>query len=96
MNSEVSGHKKPSHTPGPWTVESGHYICSDEGVEGCVLAMVFSGPKSKADENLMAAAPDLLAALIELDEATKCIGGPRIEAASAGARSAIAKATGAA
>lgn len=44
--------------------------------------------------HLFAAAPELLAALIELDEATKCIAGPRIEAASSAARAAIDKATG--
>lgn len=100
MNSEASDHKKPSHTPGPWTVGSGHYICSEEGVDGFVIAQVFGGKKSKEDESLIAAAPDLLAALDTLLKAYRVavkLRDPNTDDTfTVQARNAIAKATGAA
>ena len=51
------------HTPGPW-VDCGGAICRVEGsVEDCNFVEVVSRPINNADAALIAAAPDLLAAL---------------------------------
>jgi hypothetical protein len=52
-----------THTPGPWTVSqpSGNYIDTSTG---SVAALTYGA--SKADAHLIAAAPDLLAALENL------------------------------
>jgi hypothetical protein len=49
-----------THTPGPWTVSqpSGNYI---DTATGSVAALTYGA--TKADAHLIAAAPDLLAAL---------------------------------
>ena len=57
-----------SHTPGPWRRSGANTVHGDD----CIVAFVgtaeeavrrFSGPRQEADANLIAAAPDLLAAL---------------------------------
>jgi hypothetical protein len=65
MKFKLNTAQKPSHTPGPWTVGSQHYIYAGEGMDRAGFAQVFSGSEADADANLIAAAPDLLAALQE-------------------------------
>jgi hypothetical protein len=76
-----------THTPGPWKVSqpSGNYI--DTAAGHSVAALTFSA--TPADAHLLAAAPELLAAL---DEIFNGVGmtGPTMDAA----RAAIAKAKG--
>lgn len=83
----------PRHTPGPWKLSGANTV---HGAD-CVVAFVgtadeevrrFSGERQSADARLIAAAPDLLAALEELL--------PYLEDCrmDAGARGAIAKAKG--
>ena len=89
------------HTPGPWFAndslqlfaETGQHIASlDSSTEG------FEGGTLYANARLIAAAPDLLAALIAFDDAFShyCEGDPDSDEVSAlyQAREAIAKATG--
>ncbi len=89
------------HTPGPWFAndslqlfaETGQHIASlDSSTEG------FEGGTLYANARLIAAAPDLLAALIAFDNAFShyCEGDPDSDEVSAlyQAREAIAKATG--
>lgn len=89
------------HTPGPWFAndslqlfaETGQHIASlDSSTEG------FEGGTLYANARLIAAAPDLLAALIAFDDAFShyCEGDPDSDEVSAlyQARAAIAKATG--
>jgi hypothetical protein len=88
------------HTPGPWRVtaakvmaENGRAICL---IENRKLHEGFQ--ESSANARLIAAAPDLLAALIAFDNAFShyCEGDPDSDEVSAlyQAREAIAKATG--
>jgi hypothetical protein len=81
---------KQKHTPGPWTAVDGYGIDSPSGMvvrlevaEASLMAYV---EVSDADASLIAAAPDLLAAL---ENAVR--GGPNYHAE---ARAAIAKARG--
>ena len=89
------------HTPGPWFAndslqlfaETGQHIASlDSSTEG------FEGGTLYANARLIAAAPDLLAALKAFDDAFShyCEGDPDSDEVSAlyQAREAIAKATG--
>ena len=89
------------HTPGPWFAndslqlfaETGQHIARlDSSTEG------FEGGTLYANARLIAAAPDLLAALIAFDDAFShyCEGDPDSDEVSAlyQAREAIAKATG--
>ena len=89
------------HTPGPWFAndslqlfaETGQHIASlDSSTEG------FEGGTLYANARLIAAAPDLLAALKAFDDAFShyCEGDPDSDEVSAlyQARAAIAKATG--
>ena len=91
------------HEPGPWTVSPKEPFREDEG--GCVainadewheLAIVFlhsdGGPEGEANARLIAAAPDLLAALVELTDIEGPLPG-NVEWYHR-ARAAIAKATG--
>lgn len=70
---------KTTHTPGPWTVGNGsptvyareHAICAGPIIIGCALGNGYPigrgwAPDSAANARLMAAAPDLLAALEEV------------------------------
>lgn len=64
------------HTPGPWTIERKHEMMPGEvvklddprGVKRCPIATVNGlGPEAVSNANLLAAAPDLLDALKDLD-----------------------------
>lgn len=62
---------KPSHTPGPWSysfesVDPEWAVVSMKG--GLVVANVNADHRQEANARLIAAAPDLLAALKALDE----------------------------
>lgn len=94
-NREGATEMKAQHTPGPWKVSrrANRFICTELGE---VLAMCDSSQsvdRNKANARLIAAAPELLEALIELancgadawGEDRPCV---------ADARAAIAKATG--
>jgi len=81
------------HTPGPWTVSkpSGNYIDTPAGHS--VAALTYSA--TLADAHLIAAAPDLLAALQEVLCDLDTLREPyRNEAICERVRAAIAKATG--
>lgn len=57
------------HTPGPWETERGVYIagCGDHyEVTANYGAILIAMPPCEADARLIAAAPDLLAALLAL------------------------------
>lgn len=90
---------RTAHTPGPWR---GHDMEDDAIVAGRPGAEVANVGNScfrdnrAADRRLIAAAPELLAALTELERVTLDVGTPReqYEAAFSSARAAIAKATG--
>lgn len=58
---------KTLHTPGPWsTAEGSLYVYSAEGnyVADAGCSNVYLGDEARANRNLIAAAPDLLEALI--------------------------------
>ncbi len=81
------------HTPGPWTVRAGSF--PDDASEAMVVAYEIVMPKgpviSKANADLIAAAPDLLEALKRLIDPNNPEPWPVVEAR---ARKAIAKAEG--
>jgi hypothetical protein len=82
------------HTAGPWTVSkpSGNYIDAPAS-KGSIAALTFSA--TPADARLIAAAPDLLAALQEVLCDLDTLREPyRNEAICERVRAAIAKATG--
>jgi hypothetical protein len=55
---------KAQHTPGPWKADG--YIVSGDWHCSSVVARVASSPRAFDDTSLIAAAPDLLAALKEM------------------------------
>lgn len=94
------------HTPGPWVVEAigvepavkagqWYIATTNDGVDGDL-----TGRKSLANANLIAAAPELLAALKDLlaastsEDVTCACSGDTCKKAVADARAAIAKAEG--
>lgn len=98
-----SGSASTKHTPGPWRANRRSILFDDPVMGVTALAEVFSGAAdslAQADANdcLIAAAPDLLAALRALcSMALRPIRGEdqaRFDAAAALADSAIAKAEG--
>jgi hypothetical protein len=86
------------HTPGPWDIIDQYIIAGDESV-----ICQWESYSDEADARLIAAAPDLLAALHEIsrccDERASFDGDPAMKrwckATSEVARAAIAKAEGA-
>jgi hypothetical protein len=87
-NTERRFMSNTQHTPGPWTANR-RYVETDEAT----VCEVFGG--NRADARLIAAAPELLAALqslIDMDVAYQR--GPKVEDAVEVARTVIAKATG--
>ena len=89
------------HTPGPWHwADDKGYKWGRRGLEPNVMCGTVEGliDVDAADALLMAASPDLLAALIAFDDAFShyCEGDPDSDEVSAlyQAREAIAKATG--
>jgi hypothetical protein len=84
------------HTPGPWSVSqnvSRHVIGKNGGVVACA-ELTWTAEISEANARLIAAAPDLLNALVMvLDDSNALDGRPRTAEV---VYAAIAKATGAA
>lgn len=83
------------HTPGPWLSDltsEGRYltIYYDEALHRNFSVVGFGVDQAEANARLMAAAPDLLEVLIEMERSfgTEFVGGPAVRA-----RAAIAKAT---
>jgi hypothetical protein len=73
---------KEGHTPGPWEVDRHYWTIQrrlPEGADSGELIEVFGrltgGENSEANARLIAAAPDLLKALVELLNQTKSMGG---------------------
>lgn len=96
---------QPKHTPGPWRANQPRYILGlkTQGqwyihAKDCTVACSLDGDR-EANARLIAAAPELLAALVELlaqvDEQANAMGWPD-NTPREQARAAIAKATGAA
>ncbi len=99
MSNEVRS-STASHTPGPWVVARGRINCSGEFGYGAIttdedepwyIAKVESLPREEANARLIAAAPDMLAALQRLVNDSMFKNHPE---ASQMAIDAIAKATG--
>lgn len=87
---------QPTHTPGPWTIEmEPHSRKTSDGflsIESALYTICTN--VSNCDAALIAAAPDLLDALVALIDCVSVrIDDPRIKRFDA-ARAAIAKATG--
>ena len=85
------------HTPGPWTVTLSNDARKESRIVGADETTVVAGrfPLS-TDARLMAAAPDLLAALQKLVRAVDRLPGNNpLDGLADGARAAINKATGA-
>ncbi len=87
------------HTPGPWHVvgwveENTGPVRNIANAAGCTLAFIQHCAEDKANARLMAAAPDLLAALLSADLAMANGGILASHAARKEIASAIAKATG--
>lgn len=85
------------HTPGPWTATPRH-VTAPETEDRLPMRVTISGGNrddNKANARLIAAAPDLLAALRDLlpDAIGNHIGGPDTQARIDAARAAIIKAT---
>lgn len=88
------------HTPGPWLITARNpkalgirYITSCVGFISSEIAVIYDGDSRPADVELIAAAPDLLAALHRVIEGTEDT--PAAEdSALAQARAAIARAEG--
>jgi len=77
------------HTPGPWQAAGKHIVQDDGGVVAYVTAYASLTPRQKADARLIAATPDLLAALRNFVDGCST----SVDAAAV-ARAAIARATG--
>jgi hypothetical protein len=90
--------RKHTYTPGPWMKDGSHIYAHD----GEIIAQVRNpGRKAsdyplEANRDLMAAAPDLLWALIDLCTSLDAINDPQWKGSpdEVAARAAIAKATG--
>jgi hypothetical protein len=87
------------HTPGPWTIANGHdarvYLI-DDARGHAVGELVYADARKPADARLIAAAPDLLAALRKLIGAIDRLPGNNpLDGLADEARAAIARATGA-
>jgi len=61
------------HTPGPWTETRGHYIDAPNGTR---IAEVYNwAPSYSQNARLIAAAPELLEALAEINDLSFALGG---------------------
>lgn len=97
------------HTPGPWEIDSDYVqqagqtsvaicdvMCIDEGGNNGW----YRGPITQANAHLISAAPDLLEALIAMEQeksdymTRNALGDPSVETTNKMARAAIAKAKG--
>jgi hypothetical protein len=81
------------HTPGPWTASARGYK-SQVWSDGQMMTAEVLGPNHAANARLMAAAPDLLAALAELLNSALDLGLGDLSLSATKAANAIAKATG--
>ena len=83
------------HTPGPWRVEEyGRYVVV-RGCDGRIVHEIrIKAPDAPANARLIAASPELLAALIRIVDAMDARDGDEIVPGVDAARQAIAKATG--
>jgi hypothetical protein len=84
------------HTPGPWRVDA-QYICRADGVAIADVwqSMEVSGEEAETNARLIAAAPDLLAALERIMSVARCpTMNERLSACWKIAHDAIAKARG--
>jgi hypothetical protein len=83
------------HTPGPWVAQFDPYAAIDGewgiGVGGEISNVANCGAK---DAHLIAAAPDLLEALVEIIAAADGKGWEQLDPGMGNARAAIKKATG--
>jgi hypothetical protein len=86
------------HTPGPWVVDRSRNIVAHSPVGAVFLADVYSGgpgiATANANARLIAAAPDLLAALESLTDVAEHDGECLSEGHITTARAAIARAKG--
>ncbi len=93
---------KPIHTSGPWTIaprDTGRRLIDGEGHSVCVATRRVPQAESIANVHLIAAAPEMLEALLEADAAIRAVneaaGHPVFNPAATDLiRAAIAKATG--
>jgi len=89
-----------THTPGPWTLATAHdarVILVNDRNGNAVGELVYSDTRNPADARLIAAAPDLLAALRTMMREYECLRYEQPERwpeAAKAARAAIARATG--
>lgn len=82
------------HTPGPWTATpSGLITAGQRGLHIAQTATTGMGHAADANARLIAAAPDLLAALLEYVERHESEGNPEGMPEYEQARAAITKAT---
>ena len=85
-----------AHTPGPWYLNPRGWVVQSTGD---IVTRLECSYNKEADARLIAAAPELLEALEELERLTVWVGGQNpvhdaIETAKRNARAAIAKARG--
>lgn len=84
---------KAKHTPGPWKVGTHRYIDSPGGTI-CETYSHMGTDKADANERLIAAAPELLSALLGLIDAIKMGDTSQLAFNMPVALAAVAKATG--
>lgn len=84
-----------THTPGPWLIDpiSDDRVILLDNCDGAVGEVVYADTRNPADARLIAAAPDLLAALQTLLD-DPYLSDPINNERMAAARAAIARATG--
>jgi hypothetical protein len=85
---------KTEHTPAPWTIQHGEtrrvYLINDRAGHA-IGEVVYTDTRNPSDAQLIAAAPDLLAALVRLLDDQRDASLPALEQA----RAAVYKAIGA-
>jgi hypothetical protein len=84
------------HTPGPWRTHGDNWIEVDDNLVIARVENLNDHDRVRANQRLIAAAPDLLAALQKAVDESGCDGELCMHARHDAARQAIAKATGAA
>lgn len=85
---------KTNHTPGPWSVGGpyDHMLMTARGE--LIASTALMSKNHKADARLIAAAPDLLAALESITEHFRANGDPTASDLMSAGRAAIARARG--
>jgi hypothetical protein len=79
------------HTPGPWKTNGDPYVSTADGKRSIAFCDTRQAHEDRANARLIAAAPELLSALRQIERGEYCEGEERKIASAA-----IAKATGAA